>query len=121
MVTFLVLVRPGILKLTGTTDLEMPAHPGVLVDPLANRGDRRHFMRVRVDATGQVHAAGYRLRTRWVRWGRPMRWWMPPETTLAEGAAVTVLRFVSRGFLSVFPDSWCRPDPAGSGLPYRSG
>ena len=54
MVTFLVLVRPGILKLTGATDLELPAHPGVLAVPLVNRGDRRHFMRVRVDAAGQV-------------------------------------------------------------------
>ena len=96
MVTFLVLVRPGILKLTGTTDLEMPAHPGVLVDPLANRGDRRHFMRVRVDATGQVHAAGLQASHAVGPLGQANALVdVPPETTVAEGAAVTVLRFVS--------------------------
>ena len=56
--TFLVLVRPSILKLTEEYGPELPAHPGVLAVPLVNRGDRRHFMRVRVDAAGQVHAAG---------------------------------------------------------------
>ena len=95
MVTFLVLVRPGILKLTGTTDLELPAHPGVLVDPLANRGDRRHFMRVRVDATGQVHAAGLQASHAVGPLGQANALVdVPPETTLAEGAEVTVLRFV---------------------------
>ena len=95
MVTFLVLVRPGILKLTGATDLELPAHPGVLAVPLVNRGDRRHFMRVRVDAAGQVHAAGLQASHAVGPLGQANALVdVPPETTLTEGAAVTVLRFV---------------------------
>lgn len=94
MVTFLVLVRPGILKLTGATDLELPAHPGVMADPLVNRGDRRHFMRVRVDVAGQVHAAGLQASHAVGPLGQANALVdVPPETTLAEGASVTVLRF----------------------------
>ena len=94
MVTFLVLVRPGILKLNGATDLELPAHPGVLADPLVNRGDRRHFMRVRVDVAGQVHAAGLQASHAVGPLGQANALVdVPPETTLAEGASVTVLRF----------------------------
>ena len=94
MVTFLVLVRPGILKLTGATDLELPAHPGVLAVPLVNRGDRRHFMRVRVDAAGQVHAAGLQASHAVGPLGQANALVdVPPETSLAEGAPVTVLRF----------------------------
>jgi len=95
MVTFLVLVRPGILKLTGATGLELPAHPGVLAVPLVNGGDRRHFMRVRVDVTGQVHAAGLQASHAVGPLGQANALVdVPPETTLAEGAEVTVLRFV---------------------------
>jgi molybdopterin biosynthesis enzyme len=36
----------------------LPAHPGVLAEPLANLEGRRHFMRVRVDGSGQVRSAG---------------------------------------------------------------
>ncbi len=94
MVTFLVLVRPGILKLTGATDLELPAHAGVLAVPLVNRGDRRHFMRVRVDAAGQVNAAGLQASHAVGPLGQANALVdVPPETSLAEGASVTVLRF----------------------------
>jgi molybdopterin molybdotransferase len=57
-VTFLVLVRPAILKMQGATDLSWPAHPGVLAEPLHNRGGRRHFMRVRMDESGRVWSTG---------------------------------------------------------------
>jgi molybdopterin molybdotransferase len=58
VVTFLLLVRPAIAWLQGATDLEMPAHPGCLTERLANPGDRRHFMRVVIDADGSVRAPG---------------------------------------------------------------
>jgi molybdopterin molybdotransferase len=57
-VTFLVLVHPAILKMQGATDLSWPAHPGVLAEPLHNRGGRRHFMRVCLDGTGRVWSTG---------------------------------------------------------------
>jgi len=94
MVTFLVLVRPAILKLQGAADLELPSHPGVLVDPLVNRGDRRHFMRVHADAAGNVHAAGLQASHAVGPLGKANGLVdVPPETLLTEGAAVTVLRF----------------------------
>jgi molybdopterin molybdotransferase len=57
-VTFLLLVRPVVLKLQGASDPMLPALPGVLSEPLANPGDRRHFVRVHVDTTGKVSCPG---------------------------------------------------------------
>ena len=54
LVTFLLLVRPALLRWQGATDVSLPAHPGVLAEPLANPGERRHFMRVKVDPSGKV-------------------------------------------------------------------
>lgn len=94
MVTFLVLVRPAILQLTGATDLELPSHPGVLADPLSNRGDRRHFMRVRVTVEGSVHAAGLQASHAVGPLSQANALVdVPPDTTLSEGTMVTVMRF----------------------------
>src|SRR5205085_8294672 len=57
-VTFLLLVRPALLRFQGATDWDLPQHPGVLEAALSNSGDRRHFMRVKLDANGSVQAAG---------------------------------------------------------------
>ena len=57
-VTFLLLVRPALLRWQGATDFALPSYPGVLAEVLGNRGDRRHFARVRADAEGQVFSAG---------------------------------------------------------------
>ncbi|MEN9576173.1 MAG: hypothetical protein RL514_4028 [Verrucomicrobiota bacterium] len=57
-VTFLLLVRPALLRWQGAGEVGLPSHLGVLAEPLVNRGDRRHFVRVRVDAAGRVHSAG---------------------------------------------------------------
>jgi molybdopterin molybdotransferase len=58
LVTFLLLVRPALRRWQGATDLSLPAHPGVLAEPLANPGDRRHLMRVRLERDGKVSSAG---------------------------------------------------------------
>ena len=94
MVTFLVLARPALMQLQGAAELNLPAHPGVLADPLANRGDRRHFMRVRVDAKGTVHATGLQA-SHAVSSLRQANGLVnvPPETHLVEGEKVEVLRF----------------------------
>ncbi len=57
-VTFLVLVRPAILRMQGASDLSLPSHPAVLAESLHNRGGRRHFLRVRVDDAGRVWSSG---------------------------------------------------------------
>jgi len=57
-VTFLVLVFPALRHWQGAAEIGLPAHPGVLAEPLANPGNRRHFMRVMVDAEGKVRSTG---------------------------------------------------------------
>lgn len=57
-VTFLLLVAPPLLKLQGAQHVALPKRSGVLAETLVNRGDRRHFMRVHLDETGEVRLAG---------------------------------------------------------------
>ncbi len=94
LVTFLVLVRPALLQLQGANDFELPVHFGTLADPLANRGDRRHFIRVRADAEGTVNATGLQASHAVGSLGAANGLVdVPPETVLAEGESVQVLRF----------------------------
>ena len=58
MVTFLLLVRPALLKWQGATHTVLPAYSGILGESLSNPGARRHFMRVKVSTEGKVYSAG---------------------------------------------------------------
>ena len=58
LVTYLLLVRPALLKMQGASDCRLPKRPGLLAQALANQGDRRHFVRVTLDADGLVRSAG---------------------------------------------------------------
>ena len=93
-VTFLLLVRPALLRWQGARCTGLPASPGILAEPLANPGDRRHFMRVTVDEQGKVRSAGTQashiLSSLATAEGLID---VPPKTTLAAGAAVQVLRW----------------------------
>lgn len=92
-VTFLLLVRPALLRWQGATEVNLPAHPGTLTEPLVNRGDRRHFVRVRVDAEGRVHSAGTQASHMMHSLAAANALVdVPPETTLAAGVTVRVLR-----------------------------
>ena len=94
LVTFLLLVRPALLRWQGAANLSLPALPGVLAEPLANDGGRRHFMRVKVDPAGRVYSAGIQashvLSSVAVANGLVD---VPPNTTLGAGATVAVLRW----------------------------
>ncbi len=57
-VTFLLLTYPALRRWQGASVNSLPTCSGVLGEPLTNPGDRRHFMRVRVDASGKVFSAG---------------------------------------------------------------
>ncbi len=57
-VTFLLLVRPALLRWQGARETMLPVRRGNLSEPLANPGDRRHFARVFIDADGVVRSAG---------------------------------------------------------------
>jgi molybdopterin molybdotransferase len=94
LVTFLLLVRPALLRWQGATDVSLPAHPGVLAEPLTNPGGRRHFMRVKVDAAGRVYSTG--LQASHVLSSLAMANGLvdvPADSTLAAGSTVRVLRW----------------------------
>jgi molybdopterin molybdotransferase len=92
-VTFLLLVRPALLRWQGANEVALPAHPGVLGEPLANPGSRRHFVRVKVDAAGIVLSAGLQashIMSSLAEGNGLVD--IPPGTTLAAGTAVRILR-----------------------------
>jgi molybdopterin molybdotransferase len=95
-VTFLLLVRPALLKWQGATEVDLPAHPGRLGEPLRNEGSRRHFMRVQVDHKGVVRSAGVQashvLSSLSAANGLVE---VPPDTFLPEGEMVKVLRWTT--------------------------
>lgn len=93
-VTFLLLVRPALLKWQGARDTGLPCDHGLLQEPLVNRGDRRHFARVRIDPDGLVRSSGgqasHLLHSLATANGLVD---VPPATTLAPGNTVKVLRW----------------------------
>jgi molybdopterin molybdotransferase len=56
-VTFLVLVRPALLKLRGLTEIELPTVHAETAEDFVNRGDRPHFMRARLERRGEKYVA----------------------------------------------------------------
>jgi molybdopterin molybdotransferase len=58
LVTFLLLVRPALLRWQGAVETTLPSHPAQLAEPISNPGNRRHFMRVRVAPDGHARSAG---------------------------------------------------------------
>ncbi|MCW5556103.1 MAG: molybdopterin molybdenumtransferase MoeA, partial [Verrucomicrobiae bacterium] len=93
-VTFLFLVRPALLRWQGATELALPAVAGVLDEPLANPGERRHFVRVKISPAGEVRSAGlqasHALGSLAASNGLVD---LAPRSALAKGSAVEVLRW----------------------------
>ena len=93
LVTFVLLARPALLRWQGAIDVSPPYSPGVLVEPLANPGQRRHFMRVRLDREGKVFSAGlqasHALSSLAAANGLVD---VPPESSLPVGATVQVIQ-----------------------------
>lgn len=92
LVTFLLLVRPALLRWQGAADISLPAHSGVLAEPLANAGARRHFIRVKVNAEGKVFSSG--VQASHVLYSLAEANGLvdvPPGTTLMPGIVVRVL------------------------------
>lgn len=94
LVTFLLLVRPALLRWQGAREVALPAQPGVLAEPLANPGPHPHFLRVRVDPAGNVYSAGLQashvLSSLAAANGLVE---VPPQTALPRSSSVTVLRW----------------------------
>jgi molybdopterin molybdotransferase len=94
LVTFLLLVRPALRRWQGGANVSLEARAGVLAEPLANPGERRHFMRVKVDEAQRVFSAGlqasHALSSAAVANGLVD---VPPQTVLKTGTAVQVMRW----------------------------
>lgn len=94
LVSFLLMVRPALLRWQGAKAVELPTSVGVLAEPLSNPGSRRHFVRVVMSDQGKVSLAGLQ--------GSHMLGSLASangmvnvaaETTLPAGSAVTVMRW----------------------------
>lgn len=94
-VTFLLLARPALRRWQGAVEVTLPHHFATLGEPLANPGERRHFMRVRCDAGSKVFSAGaqasHTLSSLAAADGLVD---VPPRTTLQAGEQVAVIRWV---------------------------
>lgn len=92
-VTFLLLVRPALRRWQGAQNVGLPSHPGFLGEAISNPGDRRHFVRVRVDGDGKVFSAGGQMSHMLVSLAEADGLLdVPPRTVLAVGTTVRVLR-----------------------------
>ncbi|MFO1513633.1 MAG: gephyrin-like molybdotransferase Glp [Verrucomicrobiota bacterium] len=95
LVTFLLLVRPALRRWQGAQETTLPTFPAVLGEAIANPGDRRHFVRVRMDEGGIVFSAGKQashvLASLAVADGLLD---LSPQTTLPAGTTVRVLRLL---------------------------
>jgi molybdopterin molybdotransferase len=94
LVTFLLMVRPALLRWQGASDISLPGFPGVLAEALINRGPRRHFMRVKMDSDGKVFSGGVQASHMLGSLAQANGLIdVPPDTTLITGTSVRVLRW----------------------------
>jgi len=94
LVTFLLLARPALARMQGANEEGLFPCPGTLSGPLANTADRRHFMRVFQDQGGRVRSVGTQashLLSSVANANGLVD--VPPRTTFATGASVSVLRW----------------------------
>jgi molybdopterin molybdotransferase len=93
-VTFLLLVRPAMCRWQGAGEVLLPRFRATLAESLSNQGDRRHFVRVKLDANGGVRATGlqqsHALKSLATATGLVD---VPPGSTLPSGTLVQVLRW----------------------------
>lgn len=57
-VTFSLLVRPAFRRWQGAHNVNLPTQSGILGEAISNPGERRHFVRVKVNEKGDVFSAG---------------------------------------------------------------
>ncbi len=94
LVTFLLLVRPGLLAWQGASDVGLPSHSGILTEALDNPGPRRHFVRVRVDPQGNIRSSGTQASHRLSSLARANGLVdLPSGARFEAGTLVRVLRF----------------------------
>jgi molybdopterin biosynthesis enzyme len=83
-----------VLRCQGASNFSLPLRQGTLVESLANPGDRRHFVRVRVDDLARIHTAGVQashILSSLAEANGLVD--VPPRTTLTAGTSVNVLNW----------------------------
>lgn len=93
LVTFILFVGPALARMQGAKNLSWPACTGTLAEPLENRGNRRHFVRVSVDDKGRVSSTGTQashILSSLAKANGLVE--VPPNTTLAARTTVLILR-----------------------------
>ncbi len=92
LVTAFLLVRPALWRWQGAADVLPPVFRCVLGEPFINHGDRRHFMRTRIDVEGVARSAGPQASHRLGSLADANALIdVPPNTTLPAGATVSAL------------------------------
>jgi molybdopterin molybdotransferase len=91
MVSFEMFVRPALWKMLGRTDLARPTLPATLMDEIAHKDARRHYVRVRVE----VHDGAYRA-----------------HLTGGQGSGI-LSSMVKANALAIIPEEWDHA-PAGA-------
>jgi len=92
-VTFLLLVRPALRRWQGAREVDLPVQTGQLAEVIANPGERRHFMRVRINDQGEVRSAGVQASHMLASLASADGLLdLQPQTTLPAGTMVRVLR-----------------------------
>src|SRR5262249_43117682 len=94
LVTFLLLVRPALLRWQGATDVSLVTHPATLKESLNNSGSRRHFHRVIIEKAGKVRSAGRQeshLLSSFAAANGLVD--VPPRTQFPAGSVVQVIRW----------------------------
>lgn len=92
LVTFIILTRPALLRMQGARDVLGPTMCAMLSEPLANPGERRHFMRVTLDARGGARSAGNQsshILSSLAQSAGLVD--VPPQTTMAAGTIVQLI------------------------------
>jgi molybdopterin molybdotransferase len=93
-VTFLLLVRPALLRWQGASEIGLQSYPAVLGEALENSGNRRHFMRVKVRPDGAAFSAGFQASHVLGSLADANGLLdVPPASALAPGTTVNVLRW----------------------------
>jgi molybdopterin molybdotransferase len=93
-VTFLLLVRPALMRWQGAIETGLPRHAGTLGEPLSNQGERRHFARVRIGSDSQIRSSGVQASHMLSSLANANALIdVPPNTTLPAGTVVQVWRW----------------------------
>ena len=92
-VTFLLLVRPALRRWQGAREVNLPIHSGILGEEISNPGERRHFVRVKVNENSEVFSTGTQASHLLASLaGANGLLDVSPRTTLPAGSMVRVLR-----------------------------